>query len=125
MANEWFDEVTSQEILNNFSFNYDRLLSNGTRKNNSIIYVIRVGEFYKIGRTINLSKRISAYSTHCPYKIDPIYTVEVEYGIEFEQLLHNIFSCFLHRGEWFTLSSHALEMLSVVIKKYGNKKNVQ
>lgn len=93
-------------------------------KNNSSIYVIRVGEFYKIGRTVNISKRISAYYTHCPYEIYPIHKIEVEYGVEFEELLHNTFSCFLHRGEWFALSSHALEMLSVIIKEYGNKKNV-
>lgn len=77
------------------------------------LYVIRcVGsDYYKIGITNDVDKRIRQHQTGCPYKLKHIMTFESDfedpYGREIsylESFLHQNYRHLRVRGEWFELS---------------------
>lgn len=67
------------------------------------IYIIKSGEFYKIGKTININNRFKKYITENPNRIELVYYFYVKnYSIE-EEKLHDIFKHKQHNREWFKL----------------------
>ncbi len=119
MENEWFEDVRKEDIFYNFDFMYSRY----KKKRVGYIYFLRCGEYYKVGRAKHLNKRLSAYVTHSPYEIETIMTLEVDDYVYFEELLHKTFSNFIHRGEWYLFSNHALNIIKELLKKYVETKN--
>ncbi len=63
------------------------------------LYVVRAGQFVKIGSTVDPIKRLSQLQVGCPYKIQ---LVAVFPGTrKDEKELHRIFKKDRFRGEWF------------------------
>jgi hypothetical protein len=83
------------------------------------VYVIKVLNYYKIGRTINITKRLKSYFTHCPLSPEIIYCVEVENCIKTEKELHKKFDAKRSNGEWFTLDSNDLKELLKILNQYS------
>lgn len=77
------------------------------------LYIIRCGrsKYYKIGVTNDLEKRLATHQTGCPYELklicyskadlDDYLGKEITY---LEGFLHNNYSEFRVRGEWFELN---------------------
>jgi hypothetical protein len=75
----------------------------------SSVYMIRAGEYCKIGKASNPNSRINSFRTGNPFRIHPLGTVTVESdraALELEGQLH-YFGRELglhHHNEWFTYS---------------------
>jgi hypothetical protein len=69
-----------------------------------VVYLLRVGEFYKIGKSITPEKRYAQLRIQLPQKpelIHEIYTNNVDYV---EKHWHKRFAEMRANGEWFSLS---------------------
>ena len=63
------------------------------------LYAIRCGEYFKIGVTDNVERRVKDMESNCPYPIEILYVMDNEQGAE--AMYHEIFEYRHHRGEWF------------------------
>lgn len=78
-----------------------------------VTYIIKSGKYYKIGRTSNLNKRLSAFNTLNPdFKL-----VKVIQG-DYEKFLHKFFIDRHYRLEWYSLSNEDINILDDIIKLY-------
>jgi len=80
-----------------------------------MIYLIKGGEFYKIGYTSGreVGPRLSAMQTSNPYKLE---AVGLWHGTENDEAaLHAMFSERRVRGEWFTLTAEDVERLRALM----------
>lgn len=71
----------------------------------SKIYILQVGDFFKIGYTTNsVEKRVKQLQTGSPDKITIKYIFESNYKMSVERSLHRLFSHKRISGEFFDLS---------------------
>lgn len=63
------------------------------------LYMVKCGDYFKIGVSDNPKRRIKDFESSNPFPIEVLYIGENE-GHE-EELWHNIFAHRHHRGEWF------------------------
>lgn len=76
------------------------------------IYVIRMSGMYKIGKTVNLSKRIAELKGFLPLPIETIHTFSVANGLsQVESGLHRQFTHRRLNGEWFRLTDEDVATL--------------
>jgi len=68
------------------------------------IYVIKVGEFYKIGSTRDLYGRFKTIQVCNPTECTLIHSFKTNDMKLTEKLFHSLFAHNVARGEWFTLS---------------------
>lgn len=70
------------------------------------VYLIRCEEnnYYKIGITKNIERRIKQIQTGTPDKIYLVEKYESEHSSKIEKALHNFFSPYHRNNEWFELS---------------------
>jgi hypothetical protein len=76
-----------------------RLVSSGP-----VVYVIRGGDFVKIGVATNLKKRLDILRTGSPFELIVLGTFSVadkEAACDLELSLHHMFLAHHVRGEWF------------------------
>lgn len=80
---------------------------------NSGVYVIEAEGTgrYKIGWSTNVSKRIKAIQTGCPFKVKLLTVLDSDEIVGAEGWLHKKLSQFNVTGEWFELSDHVLTWL--------------
>mgnify|MGYP003598598620 CR=1 FL=1 len=97
---------------------------------NSKIYLIRCGEFYKIGRTCNsVNSRLSTLQTSNPIKLELIHFIDKlskSQSITEEYKLHSMFKHCLESGEWFKLTINEISnvityMNSIIPEEYVEK----
>jgi hypothetical protein len=83
-----------------------------------IVYVVKCNEFYKIGSTSDLRRRLIALQTGNPYPITLIHSYEIPVSAEtsFHNLLTKI-GCH-ERGEWFKISEDLLVTVLQVLGDY-------
>ena len=74
-------------------------------KRNGYVYLINAGEFYKIGISRNVDRRITQLSTIPPFDVTLVCTIETDDMLGLENELHTMFSEKRVNGEWFTLSA--------------------
>lgn len=74
-------------------------------KIDGVVYLLKSGELYKIGRTIDFESRFKNYITESPYKVDLIHKVEVPDCVGVEQYLHELMADSRVKGEWFNLDN--------------------
>jgi hypothetical protein len=74
------------------------------------VYVFRLGEFHKIGRSKDTAKRLQAFAT-LPYEMALVHTIHTDDPKGLEKLLHRRFAHCRVRGEWFRLSDEELDLL--------------
>lgn len=82
------------------------------------IYVLRCGDFYKIGVSHDPAKRIRALQTANPHEIEIVVVIELAHilhNLPVEQSLHLHFKQYRHRNEWFKLPPDALEKLIYIL----------
>jgi len=72
------------------------------------VYVIRAGDYFKIGRTGNVDSRLAQIRTACPLAAGLVMAQEVADPIRLEAELHKEFALHRVHGEWFVLGPEAL-----------------
>lgn len=75
------------------------------------VYVIRAGEFIKVGIARNLAKRIDQMQTGCPYEIEVLRAWPCSDPYAYERKLHHMLRAYRYRGEWFKVSNEGVEHL--------------
>jgi hypothetical protein len=70
------------------------------------IYLIRCSEnnFYKIGISKNVERRLKQIQTSSPNKIYLIHKYQSQYASKIEKAMHNFFKVYHRNNEWFELS---------------------
>lgn len=66
------------------------------------VYLMKAGDFYKIGVSKTPRKRLRRLQTGCPRKIELIYAFEQEDAYALEFALHDMYQKSRTHGEWFT-----------------------
>lgn len=70
------------------------------------VYLVRAGTgAYKIGRSINVEKRLQSLRTQSPDPITLVHAVPVSDSVWAERFIHTRFAPHRGKGEWFALSS--------------------
>ena len=80
------------------------------------VYIIRCGQsnFYKIGRTSNLSHRLDVIMCSNPYPIILCKFIASNQNGVLEKGLHKILKDYIHQGEWFELTDNLFASLITV-----------
>lgn len=125
-----FDSEDNPRLINFFGKVYiegtftEKMFFNDI-KISSGVYVIKVqnSSKYKIGRTINIKKRIKQFSTGNPFNIKLLYFIETINYKKLEKNLHNILKQFRIKGEWFNFEDNDLVELESAIAQYTEKSN--
>jgi len=82
------------------------------------VYVVKFKDFYKMGRTKSLRKRLKTYDEMYPFKVEVLHTIQVD---DYMQIETEILRKFRHRrikGEWFKLSKTDLKQLNMLFDIY-------
>ncbi|HIC10926.1 MAG TPA: GIY-YIG nuclease family protein, partial [Campylobacterales bacterium] len=85
----------------------------------SFIYVITDGEFYKIGATKNINRRIEILQMGNPRPLKLVYQKETpnNRAKEIEHYLHKYFSDKNILGEWFKLSEDDINQIETIVNQ--------
>ena len=99
---------------------------------NAYNYLLKAGEFYKIGITnISIESRIAQLQTGCPFKIESVHYSNCKnptLSRSIEKYLHTTFSKVRAEGEWFRLTPTMVNEAIVYIKclsREGNLSTIQ
>ncbi|MFF2091224.1 GIY-YIG nuclease family protein [Paenibacillus sp. NPDC058174] len=110
-----FEKLTLEEQLKNSRPSYKKMLrkyiNDSDRK--GFVYIIRTFDnHYKIGKTINLERRIPDLRIQLPYdEFEVILIIETNDKDELEKLLHKHFYLKRKNGEWFKLTEFDIDCL--------------
>lgn len=88
------------------------------------VYFIKSEYGYKIGKTKNISVRMSDFSIMLPFKFEIHSTVKCKEFNELEVILHKSLSHKRLNGEWFQLSDCDFTEIDIIIKNMGLKRNL-
>jgi Meiotically up-regulated gene 113 len=73
------------------------------------VYLVKCGEYYKIGRSSNIDRRMEQLAIQLPHKPEVIHVIATATPPELEQFFHRNFSDKRLNGEWFSLDEHDLQ----------------
>lgn len=96
----------------------------GKIPNSPGVYLIREGEFHKIGHTTNFALRLSSIRTANPHEIEVITFIETVNRAQAKRLetaLHKFFALKRVRGEWFELCSDDIQFFKDFRDSTGQK----
>lgn len=69
-----------------------------------VVYLIRMGEFYKIGKSNDIGRRVYELGLRLPEKHDVVHVIETDDPSGIEAYWHRRFAAQRANGEWFRLS---------------------
>lgn len=66
------------------------------------VYLLESGGYYKIGRTTNITKRVSELAkTIVPFQTNVVMTILVRDAVGVERVMHQEYAKYRVKGEWF------------------------
>lgn len=89
---------------------------------NGNVYVIHAKgtEFYKIGSTKSVARRLAGLSTSCPYPVELFMAIQTEDREAIESKVHLRFAANRRHGEWFHFTDVELLDLRSVMLELGS-----
>jgi hypothetical protein len=75
------------------------------------VYLIRYGEYHKIGIAKNVRERIVQMQVGLPEVVTIVHTIPTNNMIRAETMLHERYAAYRVRGEWFRLSEDHLDFI--------------
>lgn len=84
------------------------------------VYLIRCGDYYKIGYSKDVKARLSALRTNNPYEVELVtkYTPYKVNNKMFETHLHKVFDEYKHRNEWFRAEFSKEDFVNSCVEYY-------
>ena len=73
------------------------------KKKNGYIYVVKIGEYVKVGRAKNLDNRLKVYKSFPPFAYELLLSKKVEDCYFFERAIQKCLLEYQIKGEWFEL----------------------
>lgn len=77
------------------------------------VYILRAGDYFKIGKTIDFSKRIAQLKIQLPFEVELFKVINTNDSAKLEKHFHRIYRKLRANGEWFKLTPHDAIMLSL------------
>lgn len=82
------------------------------------IYLVRCGDFHKIGLAKNTNKRLSGLKTSSPFEMKMLKAWRCKRPDLIERVMHKRFAKYRVRGEWFQLTEDVVQLLLKVEDLY-------
>jgi hypothetical protein len=82
------------------------------------VYILKSQEYYKIGITSNLERRVNSIQGGNPFEVEVVCAYRVKDSRTLEKYLHEGLLAFRHKREWFKLEPDFVEELKVFIENY-------
>jgi len=81
------------------------------------VYILKTEDgLYKIGKTIDLDKRVRTLKIQLPYKVELFHSVQTYHFHDFERFLHTTLGYFRMNGEWFKIPESIAQFLKYATK---------
>lgn len=87
---------------------------------NKYVYIFKCENYYKIGITNNVKRRLHDAQVSTPFKIELIYNHLCKFASQREYDLHWKFRKQNVRGEWFNLTEDNINFIKQELEKRGN-----
>ena len=84
--------------------------------NAQFVYLIKGGDYHKIGIAKDAKKRLSGIKTSCPFPAEVLKFWESRSAQRVEKLLHRQFKPYHANGEWFRLPTEVIEELIAITR---------
>jgi Meiotically up-regulated gene 113 len=68
------------------------------------VYLLKAGPFYKIGKAVDLDKRLRRIKLQLPYPVELVHSIEARNPRKIEHHWHKRFADKRTNGEWFLLT---------------------
>jgi hypothetical protein len=84
----------------------------GAKERNSldgVVYLLKAGGFYKIGKTIAFDRRFAEIKLQLPFKVELVHQIRTNNINLLESHFHRHFRKKRRNGEWFALGKIELE----------------
>ena len=78
------------------------------------VYVLRAGDWRKIGKTSDLEVRVKRLAVQLPFPVELEHTIECRDPGSVEAVLHRLLSGYRMNGEWFELPEEVVESIKDV-----------
>lgn len=85
------------------------------------IYLIKLLDYYKIGRSKNVSKRLTTMSVKLPFDLELLHAFPANDMYEAEFHLHLQFADKRGKGEWFRLNNLDVEYIASLVRYQDGK----
>lgn len=105
----WKDNQSEQERLAKVAEEDKRIEQ--LLLNEGFVYLIRMGEFFKIGIANNFQTRLSAMRVNTPHNVELLKNWRCRNPRDFEKRMHLRFREFKVQGEWFRLPEDVVAFL--------------
>ena len=69
-----------------------------------VVYLLKSGQFYKIGKATDLKKRLREIKLQLPFETEVIHSIEAFHPFKVERHWHQRFADKRKNGEWFELN---------------------
>jgi hypothetical protein len=69
-----------------------------------VVYLLKAGPYYKIGKAKDLDKRVKQIRLQLPYPVEVMHSIETDDSSGIENYWHKRFACKRANGEWFLLT---------------------
>lgn len=118
-----YDMTTEEEIADHNEAMFDRHID--LRTNHALnwrkrvvqkgyVYVLKMGEYYKIGRSKDVTKRLESIGLLMPITPTLIHTIKTDDMEYAERYMHERFAECRVNGEWFALTDAQIEWICSV-----------
>jgi hypothetical protein len=69
-----------------------------------VVYLLQAGEHFKIGKSVDLNKRLGQIKLQLPYPVEVVHVIQAANPLQAEAHWHKHFASLRRNGEWFVLT---------------------
>jgi hypothetical protein len=109
-------DTSGIRILDIANIKDNQLAANRRLNARGYIYLLKCGEYFKIGKSQRLRQRLDHFQTVYPHHLEVVVTARVAGVDAIERQLHQQYQAKRHKGEWFTLAQQDVTDIVEMLK---------